>query len=271
METSMNSPDEFQLSTEAAEAYESRFVPSLFAIWAPHVVRAAGVGSGQSVLDVGCGTGIVARTAAASMGGAGRVVGVDINEGMLAVARRVAPDIEWEFADAAALPFPDHIFDVVLCQAALMFVPEPLRALREMGRVAAPEGTVVIQVWGARDSQPGYTPFYDVVRRYAGPDSIDLVSSYWRLGDLGALIELCRAAGLSADKVQTLTEIARYSSVEEFVTTEVLGTPLEQRINTDAMAGMVAEAEQALAQYQTPDSLDLPITGHILTCHSVPS
>jgi SAM-dependent methyltransferase len=83
------SVETYQLSVEAAEVYEARFVPAIFAEWAPHLVEAAGVVGGQAVLDVACGTGVVARTAADRMAGRGRVVGLDLNEGMLAVARRL--------------------------------------------------------------------------------------------------------------------------------------------------------------------------------------
>ena len=126
----MQNTETFQLSMAAAEAYEARFVPALFAEWAPHLVELAGVAPGQAVLDVACGTGIVARTAADTLEGAGRVVGLDLNEAMLAVARRVRPDIEWRQGDAASLPFPDGSFDTVLCQMALMFFPDRARALR---------------------------------------------------------------------------------------------------------------------------------------------
>jgi 2-polyprenyl-3-methyl-5-hydroxy-6-metoxy-1,4-benzoquinol methylase len=93
--TMAGSVETFQVSVEAAEVYESKFVPAIFGEWAPYVVDAAGVAPGQAVLDVGCGTGVVAREAADRMGGQGSVVGLDLNEGMLAVARRLRPDIEW--------------------------------------------------------------------------------------------------------------------------------------------------------------------------------
>jgi SAM-dependent methyltransferase len=98
------SVETFQVSVEAAEVYESKFVPAIFGEWAPHLVDAAGVAPGQAVLDVGCGTGVVAREAADRMGGQGSVVGLDLNEGMLAVARRLRPDIEWRQGDAAEVP-----------------------------------------------------------------------------------------------------------------------------------------------------------------------
>src|SRR5262245_23631955 len=115
------STETFQLPLEAAEAYEAMFVPAFFAQWAPLTCAAAGVASGQDVLDVACGTGIVARTAAEVVGPAGSVVGVDLNESMLVVARRIRPDLDWRQGDAGRLPVADASFDAVLCQMALMF------------------------------------------------------------------------------------------------------------------------------------------------------
>ena len=90
-----SSSESFQIPIEAAEFYESAFVPAFFAQWAPLLCDAAGVAPGQRVLDVACGTGIVARTAADRSAPSGSVVGVDLNEAMLTVARRVCPDIEF--------------------------------------------------------------------------------------------------------------------------------------------------------------------------------
>ena len=81
-------PERWQVSTEAAEVYESCFVPAIFGVWASPVADAAGIGTGNRVLDVGCGTGVLAREALRRVGRAGQVVGLDLNEGMLAVAAR---------------------------------------------------------------------------------------------------------------------------------------------------------------------------------------
>jgi SAM-dependent methyltransferase len=123
----------FRMSVGAAEVYESKFVPALFGEWAPRLVEAAGVKPGQAVLDVACGTGVVARAAAGRTGGHGRVVGVDLNEAMLVVAQRLRPDIEWRQGDAQAPPFPDASFDVVVCQSGLMFVSDVVGALPALG------------------------------------------------------------------------------------------------------------------------------------------
>ncbi len=104
MSAAADSSESFQIPVEVAEAYESAFVPAFFAQWAPILCEHAGVAPGHRVLDVGCGTGIVTRTAADRVAPDGAATGVDLNEAMLTVARRVRPDIEFSQADAAALP-----------------------------------------------------------------------------------------------------------------------------------------------------------------------
>ena len=100
-----SSDETFQIPIEVAELYEAKFVPALFAEWAPRLTERRGrEARATRCLDVACGTGIVARTAAEIVGSGGRVVGVDLNEAMLAVASRVRPDIEWRQGDVAAAP-----------------------------------------------------------------------------------------------------------------------------------------------------------------------
>ncbi|MFF2028243.1 class I SAM-dependent methyltransferase, partial [Streptomyces sp. NPDC058171] len=163
MTTSSEASESFQIPLEAAEFYESAFVPAFFAQWAPILCDAAGVAPGQRVLDVGCGTGIVARTAADLVVPDGTIVGVDLNEAMLTVARRVVrPDIEFRQGNADALPLPDQSFDTVLCQMSLMFFPDRPQALLEMARVVTPGGRVAVAVPGALDAQPAFAPFVDM-------------------------------------------------------------------------------------------------------------
>ena len=186
----MASTQTFHLSLDAAETYESVFVPALFEPWARMLVDAAGVGPGDRVLDVACGTGIVARIAADRVGAGGSVVGLDRNPAMLAVAERLRPDIEWREGDASGLPFLARSFDVVLCQAALMFFSDPRRALGEMARAIKDDGIVAIQVWDRLEDQPAYRPFIDAAARSAGPDATDLLARTSR----GATCPSCRGS-----------------------------------------------------------------------------
>jgi ubiquinone/menaquinone biosynthesis C-methylase UbiE len=261
-----SSPETFQVSVEQAEAYESMFVPALFGEWAEPLVDAVGVRPGQRVLDVACGTGVVARTAARRVGRHGSVVGVDINDGMLEVARRLRPDLAWHRADAADLPFADDSFDAALCQAALMFFPDRVAALREMARVTTAGGTVGLHVWAGLDAQAGYGPLTDVAARYAGADAANLLGSYWVLGDLDFVSQLADAAGLRVQQARTRTGTARFASIDHLVETEVKSTPLGERITDDVYRRIVDGAREELRTFVADTGeVRLPITGHLIT------
>ena len=97
------------------------------------------VGDSASLLEVGCGTGVLTRVLA-GMPGVESVVGVDLAPSLLDRARDLAPDIRFEQADARSLPFADGSFDLVVFDSTLSHVPEPERALAEAARVLRPGG-----------------------------------------------------------------------------------------------------------------------------------
>lgn len=261
----MTTTEDFQVSVEAAEVYETRFVPAIFAEWAPRLADIAGVTRGQTVLDVACGTGIVARTVADRLGPTGRVVGVDLNDGMLAVARRVRPDLDWRRGDVARLPFADGSYDTVLCQMALMFFPDRVGALREMARVVRPDGVVAAAVPAALADQPAYGPFVEMAARVAGPEAVSLLGSYWACGDVDELRGSFAAAGLEVTDVLTHTGTARFASPEELAVTEVEGSPLAGRLTPEAYAEIRAGAGRVLAPFTTPEgTLAAPLRGHLV-------
>lgn len=258
-------PETFQIPLEAAEAYEASFVPAFFAEWAPHLLDVAGVAGGQQILDVACGTGIVARTAADRIDAAG-IVGVDLNEAMLTVARRLRPGLEWHQGDVAQLRFPDDRFDVVLCQMALMFFPDRTRALSEMARVTRPGGVVAISVPASLDEQPLWKPFMDMLAEHAGPEARPLLSTYWSCGDAAWLRGLFEAAGLGGARVTTRTCTARYASADAAVATEVESTPLIDRISAAAYERIKREARTLLRPYESDDGeVRMPIVGHLVS------
>lgn len=257
--------ESFRLSVDAAEAYEATFVPLLFADWVPHLLDAAGVAAGQRILDVACGTGVVAREAADRLGEKGTVVGLDLNEAMLAVARRLRPDLEWRQGDVAALPFRDGSFDVVLCQAGLMFFPDAGQALREMARVVRDEGVVAVQVWDRLEAQPAYQRFADVAARHAGPEALDLVGAYFVCGNVDELRTLVRSSGLDVTAIRTFSTVMRFDSTDEFVTTEVEATPLAERLDDDAYRRILEDSRGALSSFGAEDGVAIPVSGHVVT------
>jgi SAM-dependent methyltransferase len=264
--TMTDTTDTFQqIPVEVAEMYEASFVPSLFAGLADQLVAAAGIAPGQRVLDVACGTGIVARTAADRAGDRGRVTGLDLNDAMLTVARRVRPDLDWRQGDAASLPFPERSFDVVLCQSGLMFLPDVAGAVREMARVVADGGTVGAQVWSSLDRQTGIRPLAEAVARHAGRDSVDLISTYFRLGDRVRFTGHFDAAGLRVTSVRSLPVLLRAPSIDQYVTTEVESTPLISRISDETYRRIREDARTGLAAFcDATGELSLPLEAYLV-------
>jgi SAM-dependent methyltransferase len=253
----------FEISPEQAEIYEQRFVPALFAQLAPWLVDEVGVREAKAVLDVACGTGIVGRTVADRIG-AGCVNGVDLNEAMLTVARRLRPDVVWRHGDVADLPFADSTFNTVLCQSAMMFFPDATRALMEMARVAETGGAVGVQVFNRLDEQRAYGPWIEMVARHAGPEALNLLGTYWVHGDLDALGGRFADAGLSVDATLTREFVLAFDSIESFVRTEIGATPLLDRLTDGQFRAILDGSERVLGRFAADGHAAIPIAAQIV-------
>jgi SAM-dependent methyltransferase len=217
------------------------------------------------VLDVACGTGVVARAAREVAGPGGRVVGVDINPVMLEVAQGARPDLEWVHGDAENLPFEDAEFDVALCQSALFFFADPGRAVAEMARVVVPGGVVALQTYAPLAEQPAYGPFVELVARHAGPESRVLLGTYWSQGDLDGLLRLAAAAGLSFVESRSNLGVAVFPSAAAVAQTEIQATPLAEQIRPEAYERIVAGTEELFGEYADESGLvRLPIRATLL-------
>src|SRR5580700_9755760 len=157
--------------TAAAELFERYLVPAITAKWAEDLMDRAQPREGEAVLDIACGTGIVARLAAKRIG-RGLVTGLDLNTGMLAVARSAPTEgaaITWIEGSALDLPFLADSFDVVFCQLGLQFFPDQRKALDEMCRVLKGGGRAALSVFSRIERTPGAKAFVlaldDVIQR----------------------------------------------------------------------------------------------------------
>ena len=159
-----------------------------------------GFRTGNKVLYVGCGTGVLAREALTRVGEDGRVVGLDLNRGMLVVAARTEPKIEWRQGDAASLPFEDAIFDVVVSQFALMYFPDRATALGEMWRTLARGGRLAIAVWAPIDHARGYQILVNIAARQCGGEAAGVLAAPFVLGDQAELARLFVDGGIPADQ-----------------------------------------------------------------------
>jgi SAM-dependent methyltransferase len=259
-------PERWQVSTDAAEVYESCFVPAIFGAWASRVADAAGIRRGNRVLDVGCGTGVLAREAVRRVGQEGQVVGLDLNQGMLAVAARTEPKIEWRQGDAASLPFEDASFDVVVSQFALMYFPERVTSLREMWRTLASGGRLAIAAWAPLGRARGYQILVDIATRQCGGEAANVLAAPFVLGDQAELAKLVFDGGISGANVTLLEGSIRFPSVKEFIRIEVEGSPLADLVSDDAMETLAAESERALAEFVAPSGeIVMPMDAHIVT------
>ncbi len=263
----MTSPNIKQME-QAAVAYEETLVPALFHRWAEVVADHAGLTPGQRVLDVACGTGILARAAASRVGSTGTVVGLDVNPGMLEVARQQAPWIHWEEGRAESLPFAPASFDAVLSQFGLMFFQDRQRALADMRRVLAPGGSLAVAVLGSLDEIPAYAFLASVVHSLMGHDVADLLRAPFALGDPPMLEHLFTEAGIASPVVHTHSGTAEFPSVRDMVLADVrswfplAGVHLKEAIVDD----LVTDAEMALERYVEPEGrVQFDVTVHVVT------
>ena len=252
---------------DAATAYEALFVPALFRQWAPIVADAAGIKRGDRVLDIACGTGILAREAAVRAGPSGSVAGLDPHAGMLAVARGLSPAIDWQQGEAEALPFPDRSFDAVVCQFGLMFFSDRDEAIREMSRVMLPDGRGAVAVWDSIENVPAFAALVALLDSIAGTAAGDALRAPFVLGDREALTTLFQKAGAAPVDVTTHRGTARFPSTREFVEAElrgwlpVMGVTLTER----EIERILAEAEAVLSSFVTTDGgLAFDISAHLV-------
>jgi len=242
-----------QVARSAAEVYDAFFVPALFEEWPPRLARAAGLRPGQRVLDVACGTGVLARHAARVVGAGGEVVGLDLNPGMLEVARRRAPGASWREGTAEALPFADARFDAVLSQFGLMFFADRAGALREMWRVLRPGGALAVAVWARLEDTPGYAALARLLRRVLDAEAAAALEAPFSLGARAALEALAGEAGIAGARVETHEGTTRFASLHDWLFTEVRGWTLSERIDDAQFARLEREAEAELGGFVAAD------------------
>jgi ubiquinone/menaquinone biosynthesis C-methylase UbiE len=271
----MSAPSGFQLSGSAPEAYQRYGVPALGTAKAQDLVALAALQPGERVLDVACGTGVVTRQAAQAVGTAGQVIGLDINEGMLQVARTVAPPagapIAWRNASVMALPFPEASFDVVLCQWGLEFFPDRAQGLREMARVLMPGGRVGLRVWRALARQPFQTAVLAALDRHLfggqhGPSRAAMVQPF-SFADAEAVRALLADAGFHDMRVRIGIHTLRFASVEAYTLGFLSATTIASEVaamEETARTRMIQEIVAALHPFVDDEGLAAPAEDHVV-------
>jgi ubiquinone/menaquinone biosynthesis C-methylase UbiE len=241
-----------QLRGSAAEVYQEFFVPALFGQFAAPVLERAGVVAGDAVLDVGCGTGVLARAATAAAGPTGSVTGYDLNDAMLAVARRSPEPVTWSAGPAEAMPFGDDTFDRVVSQFALMFFDDQQRALSEMVRVCRPGGSITLATWADLDQTPGYAAMVSLLDRLFGRTVAEALLAPYVLGTEDRLRAVTDAV-LPDLRVEVVDGTARFASLDDWVRTDIQGWTLADQIDDQQFDELLAAARVDLASFVQPD------------------
>ena len=246
-------------------------VPAIFAPWVSSLLDVAELASKERLLDVACGTGVVTRQALSRVGVSSRVVGLDINGQMLAMAQTQAPGVRWVRGNGLAMPFTPAAFDVVVCQQGLQFFPEPGAALSEMHRVLVSGGRLALAVWCAIESSAGHHALAEGLAKHVSPEAAALMHGAFCLGDADTIRLLLAEAGFRDVRIRREERLARFSSPEDFTRWVVQGSVLGRTgvvVRAEALAALIDAVSQALQAYVDVDGLVFPMQAHLAVAHT---
>ncbi len=260
-----------------AEVYQAFFVPTLFTPLSRIFLRYAAPRPGERMLDLACGTGIVARQAAPLIGSEGTLTGVDISPAMLAVARQLEPPpgarIEWREGNALALDLPASSFDLVTCEHGLMFFPDQKAAGREMSRVLVPGGRAVVSTYQSIRLHPIYETLYQSLSRNFNIPFETLAVAF-NLGDEGKLRELFMASGFECVEVAPETFTARFPEPNRFIQLTLQSVsavvPAFRELHSGHDARMQAvhrDVDEVLKRHLEDGALAVPMSSYIVSAH----
>jgi SAM-dependent methyltransferase len=268
----------YQLGRDAAVRYQDVSVPWILGPFGEALVELAEPRRGEAVLDLGCGTGAATRPAAAAVGRTGRVVGLDLNVGMLEVARNLDPvevdpdggepaTIEWLEASAEAIPLPNATFDLVIAGQSLQFPPDTTAVAAGIRRVLRPGGRLAATVWRNPSASPFYAAEVEAIAARLGVEAAEAFGAGFRMADPAVLVEALQGAGLEdvdvgrIDLILDLPPLADWAPRHLASTTvapALAGAPgIAREIGTDL--------SQALAEYVTPDGVRVPFSSWVIT------
>jgi ubiquinone/menaquinone biosynthesis C-methylase UbiE len=253
------------VATDVPRHYDEYLVPAMFVPLSRAVADAVEAAPGDTVLDVGCGSGVLSRELARRVAPDGSVVGCDPGEGMLAVARGHASaiPISYVLAGAEQLPFPDGAFSVVTCQQALQFFPDRPAAVTEFRRVLAAGGRLAVACWCSIEGTAGMRAVAEALDRHIGRKVGDMMRAPFVIEDPAELRTLLESAGFSDIVVEIERIEARYPTPEQFAPRTIAAGPIapvfaaatdQQRaaITADVAAALAPYVDEGVAVFEAP-------------------
>jgi len=258
------------VATAFTEIYERVLVPPLFRPFAEQLIASVARDRADSVIDVACGTGIVARVARERLGPEARIVGVDVAPAMLAVARTADSTIDWRAGNAVALPVSaGEQFTVLTCHQGLQFMPDKPAAMRDMRRVLAPRGRVAIATWASLEDLPEMRALNAIAENHVGP----IVDSRHSFGDRQALKSLMVDAGFNRVTVKTHAHDVRFADGALFARLNAMavmamsdkGKAMSEAERGQLAGQIAAESADVIAKGTKNGSFVIPLTTNIAT------
>ncbi|WP_157966345.1 methyltransferase domain-containing protein [Oceanibium sediminis] len=258
-------------ATTFADRYQSVLVPVIFEPWAQELVRRADPRAGEDILDLACGTGVVARAIAGSGVDIASLTAADHSAEMLEVARALgagaASDIDWRQADAAHLPFEDASFDLVLCQQALQFFPDKAAALAEVRRVLKPGGRVAFCVQRGLDANPMLQAQANALDAFAGPDAGNAVRAICGLPERDRLHALFEGAGFRDVQIDAVTLTLHHPDARAFAAGAMGGMHTGDKLSGlahDRIEGAIDAFLQGLGPCFDGTAMRFPHSSHVV-------
>lgn len=233
-----------------AKEYDEYLVPHLFEPWARDLIRRAQVWKGDRVVDLACGTGIVACRIA---GTGAAVIGIDANADQLAQAkvrqREESVPVTWMQRDFTATTLASTAFDLVTCQQGLQFATDRGAVVKEIRRLLASGGRALVSCWAALAMQDGFREVEEISARHYG--AADGVASSMTEAELKTLF----AKHFIAVQVETATRVVRFPDAEDFARRLLAAKAADQQATPNDAA--IGEAVTALAPFVVEGQLEL--------------
>ena len=238
-------PDAFRLTEAAARKYQAHSVPAMFGPLAERTVELLPLTADAHVLDVACGTGALTRAIVGKLPGQGRVVGADLNQTMIDVAKELAPktphQLDWLAADVTELPFEDGNFDLACIQQGLQFFPDKSAALGEIHRVLKPGGALCLTCW--RKISPFNGALAEALEQHVDAAAAEKARAPFSFRDGELIRSLLQHAGFTIAAHDAIVLQRRF----EDLAAQILALPVEKDMRergeavTDAVIASVAD------------------------------
>lgn len=226
------------------------------------LLETADLKTGENVLDISCGTGLVTFPIAKAVSPYGKVTGIDLSEGMIEKASSEAKElgithVSFEHMDAEELDLPDSSFDVAINSLGLMYYPDPGKAVSEMYRVLKSDGRAAALVWGRR-SACGWAEIFPIVDRRVQSDVCPL---FFQLGTGENLHKAFEKSGFENVKSERLDVTLSYETDEEAIIAAFLGGAVAmayRKFDEKTKEEVHAEYLESIAQYHNGSAYEIP-------------